>query len=177
MTTEEQRLRYNKRTHEKYANDSVYRDKIKTRNKKHSQQPEIREAANQRKKETHEKRYITDLKGYTLKRKMNNANAAAKKYRCDEKLSYDNIKTVLINPFVCYYCGNILSWERVKQGGIKKVWEIDHILPLSRGGLNTQDNIVASCSICNKSKGAQTEEEFLLMCQKVVNQFACKAIT
>ena len=161
--TEEQRLKYNKRLREKYANDSVYREKIRARNKEYSQQSEVRAIANKRKTETHEKRYITDLKEYTIRRKVNNANAAAKNHGCNEKLKYNNIKTILVDPFVCYYCGKLLSWERVKQGSTRKVWEIDHVFPLSRGGSNTSDNIVAACCCCNRAKNDQTEEEFYEM--------------
>ena len=39
--------------------------------------------------------------------------------------------------------------------------EIEHMIPLSRGGSNTKGNIVAACGHCNKSKGRLTAEEFL----------------
>lgn len=35
----------------------------------------------------------------------------------------------------------------------------DHIIPLSRGGLNTKDNIAPACEKCNKSKGSKTLQE------------------
>ena len=37
---------------------------------------------------------------------------------------------------------------------------MDHRMPLARGGANGIDNIVASCSPCNRSKGAKTPIEF-----------------
>lgn len=38
---------------------------------------------------------------------------------------------------------------------------IDHILPLSRGGLHTPDNLATICLHCNLRKGARTLGEFL----------------
>jgi 5-methylcytosine-specific restriction endonuclease McrA len=39
--------------------------------------------------------------------------------------------------------------------------EIDHIIPLARGGTHTCDNLQPLCKTCNCSKGAKTMEEFL----------------
>lgn len=48
----------------------------------------------------------------------------------------------------CQYCGS-----RPKE------LTIDHVLPTSRGGTDTWDNTVASCSPCNRKKGARTPAE------------------
>jgi hypothetical protein len=37
---------------------------------------------------------------------------------------------------------------------------IDHIIPLSRGGTNTKDNIQPLCVQCNSSKGNKLPEEW-----------------
>ena len=39
-------------------------------------------------------------------------------------------------------------------------WEIDHILPISRGGRNTIENIQLLCVECNKDKGNRTNKEW-----------------
>jgi 5-methylcytosine-specific restriction endonuclease McrA len=39
-------------------------------------------------------------------------------------------------------------------------WEIDHILPRSRGGSDRVSNLVLSCHHCNSKKGDRTAEEF-----------------
>ncbi|GIV59160.1 HNH endonuclease [Rhodocaloribacter litoris] len=49
--------------------------------------------------------------------------------------------------FRCQYCG---SRERLT---------IDHILPRSRGGPDTWENLVAACVPCNNRKGNRTPEE------------------
>jgi len=47
----------------------------------------------------------------------------------------------------CVYCGS------------KKNLTIDHIIPRSKGGLNTWTNMVTSCFNCNVKKGDKTLEE------------------
>ena len=50
--------------------------------------------------------------------------------------------------YSCQYCGRHRSELRGRQFLTR-----DHILPLSRGGGNTWENVVASCSPCNNRKG------------------------
>ncbi len=44
----------------------------------------------------------------------------------------------------CYWCST--SYGR---------YEVDHVVPISRGGSNGPENIVLSCRTCNRSKGAK----------------------
>jgi 5-methylcytosine-specific restriction endonuclease McrA len=59
----------------------------------------------------------------------------------------------------CVYCGRkegqIAPNEVVTDGYI----HIDHVVPESRGGRTTEDNLVTSCGKCNKAKGARTPDE------------------
>jgi 5-methylcytosine-specific restriction endonuclease McrA len=50
----------------------------------------------------------------------------------------------------CQYCG-------VQPG--RSQLTVDHVLPRSRGGLTTWDNVVAACRDCNHRKGGRTPEE------------------
>jgi 5-methylcytosine-specific restriction endonuclease McrA len=50
--------------------------------------------------------------------------------------------------YICQYCG-------VKQHDLT----IDHIIPRSRGGLDSWDNVVAACLKCNVKKGDRTPKE------------------
>lgn len=50
----------------------------------------------------------------------------------------------------CTYCGE-------KSGP----FEIDHIVPWSRGGSHSRENLALSCVPCNRSKGARTPEEWM----------------
>lgn len=56
----------------------------------------------------------------------------------------------LRDGFRCQYCG--LRPER-------KELNIDHVLPRSRGGNSSWENLVASCRRCNFRKGWRTPEE------------------
>lgn len=56
--------------------------------------------------------------------------------------------------YSCQYCGRHRSELRGRQFLTR-----DHILPLSRGGGNTWDNVVTSCSPCNNRKGNRLPEE------------------
>lgn len=50
---------------------------------------------------------------------------------------------------VCVYCG--------RRTGIMTC---DHVLPVSRGGSSTLDNLVTACLACNTSKSTKTPEEW-----------------
>jgi 5-methylcytosine-specific restriction endonuclease McrA len=52
--------------------------------------------------------------------------------------------------YVCQYCG-------VQPG--KGSLTIDHVLPRSRGGDTTWENVVTACGACNRHKGNRTPEE------------------
>jgi 5-methylcytosine-specific restriction endonuclease McrA len=58
------------------------------------------------------------------------------------------------DDYSCQYCGKHRSELRGREFLTR-----DHILPTSRGGKNTWDNVVTSCSPCNNRKGNHTPEE------------------
>ena len=51
---------------------------------------------------------------------------------------------------LCQYCGNDFKTSELT---------VDHVLPRSRGGKNTWENLVAACKPCNQKKGAKTMDE------------------
>jgi RHS repeat-associated protein len=56
----------------------------------------------------------------------------------------------------CEYCGK----EITKEPGKPNTYEADHKNPYSRGGPTKDENLAPACRTCNRSKGAQTIEEF-----------------
>jgi 5-methylcytosine-specific restriction endonuclease McrA len=44
---------------------------------------------------------------------------------------------------VCYLCGTSVSFFE---------FHVDHVVPISRGGLHTMFNIATACSSCNRRK-------------------------
>jgi hypothetical protein len=75
----------------------------------------------------------------------------------------------------CWYCGvrlyhnrDVFCWNeddhkwqqyRTAPAGWKK-YALDHALPISRGGSNTEWNLVIACESCNCSKRTKTIEEY-----------------
>ncbi len=51
----------------------------------------------------------------------------------------------------CIYCKVVLSLGTIS---------FDHLLPLSRGGESWVPNLGLCCTVCNKTKGSLTEEEY-----------------
>ena len=51
----------------------------------------------------------------------------------------------------CAYCGKPLSTS----------FSVDHIVPVSRGGASTIDNIALACRKCNSTKGQFTPQEYI----------------
>lgn len=58
------------------------------------------------------------------------------------------------DAYRCQYCGRHRTQLRGRQFLTR-----DHVLPISRGGDNTWDNVVTACSPCNNRKGSRTPEE------------------
>jgi 5-methylcytosine-specific restriction endonuclease McrA len=58
------------------------------------------------------------------------------------------------DDYMCQYCGRHKGELRGRQFLTR-----DHVRPLSRGGLNTWDNVVTSCSSCNNRKGGRLPKE------------------
>ena len=56
------------------------------------------------------------------------------------------------DQFVCRYCG-VNGEKSVK-------WCVDHVVPLSRGGSNEPENLVACCFPCNSSKSDRLVSEW-----------------
>lgn len=68
-----------------------------------------------------------------------------------ERVVRFNKKNVYIrDQYVCQYCRQKLTAHRLS---------MDHVLPKSRGGKTTWNNIVASCMVCNSRKADKTPEE------------------
>jgi 5-methylcytosine-specific restriction endonuclease McrA len=55
--------------------------------------------------------------------------------------AFTRFNVFLRDRFQCQYCGS------------KDDLTFDHVIPRSKGGLSTWDNIVASCAPCNRRKG------------------------
>jgi 5-methylcytosine-specific restriction endonuclease McrA len=74
----------------------------------------------------------------------------------------DVFDSLLRTNFKCTYCDRKLDY---------KTWELDHIAPLSKTGLNVSVNITPSCKPCNRMKSNLEVMEFVHLCKMIVNNF------
>jgi 5-methylcytosine-specific restriction endonuclease McrA len=85
----------------------------------------------------------------TLKGKINDANNRHRRRvrKKGGKITLDEWTTIKQQQgFRCYWC---------KQKFEDKELTMDHVIPLNKGGLHDEGNIVAACRSCNLSKHAQ----------------------
>ena len=68
------------------------------------------------------------------------------------------------DDFTCQICSLSTADEK------NLLLEIDHIVPLSKGGKSTEDNLQVLCWRCNRSKGARTDHTPSLTHDQVVNK-------
>ena len=73
-------------------------------------------------------------------------------YQRGPQYGYENVKMFVRarDNYTCQYCGKKSPPDL----------EVDHIVPRSRGGSDRPDNLIASCHVCNQTKGNRTAGEF-----------------
>lgn len=73
------------------------------------------------------------------------------KQKVDDEFSANDVALLIIaQKRKCWWCLKI----------VRGTPEMDHRIPLARGGTNSRANIVLSCKPCNRSKGARMPSEF-----------------
>lgn len=65
---------------------------------------------------------------------------------------WERLRTMVLNRdgYICTYCHTYTG-----------PFEVDHIVPLSRGGKSTMDNLCVACGPCNAGKRDKTPEEWV----------------
>lgn len=81
---------------------------------------------------------------------VNGISVAGKLLAAVPRLTRFNHKLFRRDRYTCAYCGGHFAAEALER---------EHVVPLSRGGLDTWTNVVSSCRTCNQLKGAKTPEE------------------
>ena len=72
---------------------------------------------------------------------------------CDNLHGNDLRKVCEMQHYKCYLCGGY-------------AYNVDHIIPLSKGGKNKIENLLAICRSCNASKGNRISGQYLAMAMR-----------
>lgn len=84
--------------------------------------------------------------------KAYHANRKAKKLAVGGAYGRSDIKLMLkTQGSKCWWCGAVLD---------EGEYEVDHRIPLSRGGSNKPSNLCISCKTCNRKKSAKLPQEW-----------------
>lgn len=137
------------------------KERIKARVRQRAKQdPERKRAEDQAYYQANRDRIIEQSKQWRLdnpERRRLQARLEASKRRAvirsaEGSYTADDIEQMYLDQNgLCAYCECELSGE----------YEIDHVIPLSRGGHNDVTNIAVACPPCNRSKFTKTAEEFM----------------
>lgn len=74
----------------------------------------------------------------------------ARKQNCETPLTNSEWMEILEDfNYLCFWCGALYE-------------EQDHLIPLSKGGKHSKENVVPSCITCNRKKATKDPLEFLL---------------
>ena len=123
----------------KKTNDRNYflnnRDKV---NKSHNDYKKI----NKERVKNWYNKYNNSEKGRLNFTKQNHLRMS-KKYGNEFKLTTKEIREILNRDKNCVYCGSIINLQ------------LDHIIPLKKGGKSKFNNYVLCCKNCNQSKGSK----------------------
>lgn len=96
-------------------------------------------------KKWYERRKLQDPEWFTIRKENNRKNY--KKWiqnnKRESKGLRQRFKVLQRDNFTCQYCGR-------KAPNV--ILEVDHVIPKSKGGLNTMSNYVTACKDCNIGK-------------------------
>lgn len=83
----------------------------------------------------------------------------------EEKFTVDEFKEKFKDATECYLTGRPIDFSDTR------TYQLDHVVPRSRGGSNSLKNCEVAVKEANYAKGNQSLEEFILMCYDVVKHW------
>lgn len=99
-------------------------------------------------------KYLQTDKGIEMYKKQTQTRYALRKNAFVEKVNPMDVYAE--QNGICYICNNKFNFKEM---------ELDHVVPLAKGGLHQKTNCKMACTRCNRSKGAKMVEE---VCHQVV---------
>jgi CRISPR/Cas system Type II protein with McrA/HNH and RuvC-like nuclease domain len=115
--------------------------------------------------ETEGREYYRKKSAEARKNKLHTKMSSFKRRskQVDPLLTVANLKAKFgANP-VCYLTGIPIDLSNTKS------YELDHIIPISRGGDSSLANCGLAASFANQSKRDMTAQEFVALCQQVAD--------
>jgi len=101
------------------------------------------------------KRYRESAKGQAIAKEARAKYTSKKKEVSDGTVTGPALKALMEDQrHRCKYCDNVLTYLK------PKYIHLDHVFPISKGGLHTINNVVWSCASCNLSKSSSTDYSF-----------------
>ena len=86
--------------------------------------------------------------------KLDNPDIAGTEYQQGKMFGYADKKAYLLERenYCCIYCGTHAGQAKM---------QIEHVIPKSKGGTDSLNNLVLSCEACNQDKGNQDIQTYL----------------
>lgn len=142
------RIRDNSKSREKQRvlrSNPEYRERQRQDGKKRRESPIYRELESKKYQERSKTEHFKSLRrAASHRRRAKEKGADGTHNAIDVELQYKAQKGL------CWHCGIELVGK----------YEVDHLVPLDRGGTNWPNNIVCSCQKCNRSKGKKLVQEW-----------------
>lgn len=145
MRNPEFREKRNQKRRERRIHDPEYREQDNQKQRERRNDPVLAEKNRQNsrdwRKTPHGKILMRDAK---RRRRAKRLGAGGTHKAIDIVLQYKSQKGR------CWHCGKALNGK----------YEVDHLIPLDRGGSDWPSNLVCSCQRCNRSKGNKLPQEW-----------------
>ncbi len=94
--------------------------------------------------------YEHEIHSPSIKMRLPSVISLREYVKMDRRPAFTRFNVFLRDGFTCQYCGDRYHAEWLT---------FDHVMPRSRGGRTTWENVVAACQSCNLVKSNRTPEE------------------
>ncbi len=91
---------------------------------------------------------------------------SAYKSKSEGNFTFNDVIEKMGRYTTCYLTGEPIDLMQ------PQTYEFDHIIPATKGGSNTLDNLGICCKEANRAKSDLSVEEFVEMCGKVAKQYS-----
>jgi 5-methylcytosine-specific restriction endonuclease McrA len=117
-----------------------------------------------RKRNKKDNRLVEKILGIKITQFSLTGKRKDKTVKCKHHFNTKNFLAKIGSNPVCYLTGRKIDLEDGKS------YHLDHIIPRSKGGENSLDNCGLTCRVANQSKSDLTLEEFVQLCQEVIDK-------